>query len=128
MIFSILRCFMCIPLIWVFPQFFKLVCLELKIVFLLKTELNERVFRFAVDGGWSNWENYGPCSKTCGSGSRTRTRTCNDPAPAEGGKPCVGLGSETQTCNVKACPGIYAHFKVLMKDCNLNMLDIHFFF
>ena len=118
MIFSILRCFMCIPLIWVFPQFFKLVCLELKIVFLLKTELNERVFRFAVDGGWSNWENYGPCSKTCGSGSRTRTRTCNDPAPAEGGKPYIGSGSETQACNVKVCPGIYVHFKVLIKERN----------
>ena len=50
-----------------------------------------------VDGGFSDW---GKCSKPCGGG--TQTRECNNPAPAHGGKPCVG--EHTQPCNTQACP------------------------
>ena len=53
----------------------------------------------AVDGGWSD---YGTCSKTCGDG--TKTRTCNNPAKANGGADCVG--DATTTCNEGACPGM----------------------
>ena len=50
-----------------------------------------------VDGGWSE---YGACSAACGGG--TRTRTCTNPMPANGGADCVGEASEA--CNTQACP------------------------
>jgi len=56
-----------------------------------------------VDGGWSAWSVWGTCSLTCGGGTQTRTRTCTNPAPANGGADCVGSTSESQACNTQAC-------------------------
>jgi len=50
-----------------------------------------------VNGGYSAWST---CSATCGVG--IQTRTCTNPAPANGGADCSGLSS--QTCNTQACP------------------------
>lgn len=49
-----------------------------------------------VDGGWSEWSE---CSATCGGG--TQTRTCTNPAPANGGASCEG--SSSQECNTQSC-------------------------
>jgi hypothetical protein len=49
-----------------------------------------------VNGGWSDW---GACSLTCGGG--TQTRTCTNPAPANGGANCTGASS--QACNTQSC-------------------------
>lgn len=49
-----------------------------------------------INGGWTGWSG---CSATCGSG--TQTRSCTNPAPANGGATCVG--SNTQACNTQAC-------------------------
>jgi len=49
-----------------------------------------------VNGGWSAWS---ACSASCNGG--TMTRSCNNPAPAFGGAPCSGAGSEA--CNTQAC-------------------------
>ena len=59
-----------------------------------------------VNGGWSAWSAYGACSVTaCGtSGTQTRTRVCNNPAPAYGGADCSGLPSESISCSTAACP------------------------
>ena len=43
---------------------------------------------------------------TCGVGTLTRTRTCNNPPPANGGNDCIGPSSEVQPCNKGCCPGI----------------------
>ena len=51
-----------------------------------------------LDGVWSDFE---ACSKSCGGG--TQIRTCSNPAPANGGKDCVG--DATRVCNTQACPG-----------------------
>ena len=45
------------------------------------------------------------CSASCGDGTQTRTRTCTNPAPANGGADCVGPATETQACIENVCPG-----------------------
>ena len=61
-----------------------------------------------VDGGYSAWGSYGPCSKSCGGGVQSRSRTCTNPPPAHGGKDCSGLGesSSTRECSSQNCPGV----------------------
>ena len=59
-----------------------------------------------VDGGWSQWSRWGYCSQSCGSGLRSRSRTCSDPAPQYGGQDCVGAKLETKECYLKVCPPI----------------------
>eukprot|EP00058_Branchiostoma_floridae_P013772 XP_002599260.1 hypothetical protein BRAFLDRAFT_64392 [Branchiostoma floridae] len=56
------------------------------------------------DGRWSPWLEWGPCTQTCGGGMHTRQRLCNNPPPAEGGKPCEGPSSQEQPCNTDKCP------------------------
>jgi len=55
-----------------------------------------------VNGGWSSWR-CGSCSKSCGGGTQSCTRTCTNPAPAYGGANCVGDSSQIQNCNTQAC-------------------------
>jgi len=42
---------------------------------------------------------------TCGGGSRTQTRTCTNPTPQGSGADCVGSPTNTESCNLLACPG-----------------------
>ena len=58
-----------------------------------------------VDGRWSEWQVWGTCSKSCGGGVQKRIRGCTNPAPANGGRDCVGELEQTQACNLNACPG-----------------------
>ena len=55
-----------------------------------------------VNGGWTptDWE---PCSESCGDGERTGTRSCTNPAPADGGEDCVGDTTVTEACNEGPC-------------------------
>ena len=58
-----------------------------------------------VNGGWSSWNGWTSCSKSCGSGSQSRSRSCTKPSPKYGGKSCQGIARQSQLCNKKACPG-----------------------
>ena len=58
-----------------------------------------------VDGNWSEWSSWEECTRSCGRGNRTRTRTCNNPSVQHGGRPCEGTAVETIMCNVRPCPG-----------------------
>ncbi|XP_046373374.2 SCO-spondin-like isoform X3 [Haliotis rufescens] len=66
-----------------------------------------------TDGGLSLWTQWSvpSCSVTCGvTATRvvTRTRSCTNPPPSDGGRDCTGLGvtfdSETRNCNFSPCP------------------------
>merc|ERR1719451_286190 len=46
--------------------------------------------------GWST------CTKSCGTGTQSRTRTCD--GQNYGGKGCVGSTTDTRDCNTHACP------------------------
>lgn len=56
-----------------------------------------------VNGQWSSWSKYGGCSATCGGGSQYRSRKCDNPAPANGGEPCVGPSQQSRSCNSHPC-------------------------
>jgi hypothetical protein len=55
-----------------------------------------------VDGGWTAWGE-SACSKECGGGTKTLTRSCSNPAPSCGGQNCQGESSKTEACNTQSC-------------------------
>lgn len=70
---------------------------------------------FPVSGGWCEWSEWTPCSRTCGAESVTRYRSCSCPEPKAGGAACsgeqethsgVGVQIQRQPCPViTLCPG-----------------------
>ena len=61
----------------------------------------------SVHGGYSPWSHWSQCTKSCGSGTQRRSRSCTNPLPANGGQNCSGQGqaTELQSCNTHSCPG-----------------------
>ncbi|KAJ0057639.1 hypothetical protein NL108_011581, partial [Boleophthalmus pectinirostris] len=49
----------------------------------------------AVDGSWSCWGSWSSCGASM---SRKRSRTCDNPAPLKGGKPCPGPSRQDEPC------------------------------
>ena len=64
-----------------------------------------RIVFYSADGKWSEWRDWGECSRSCGGGLHTRSRTCTEPPPRHGGKDCSGKPEETRPCNTQSCPG-----------------------
>ena len=59
---------------------------------------------FVVDGQWANWGGWSTCSTTCGAGRQSRSRTCTNPPPLNGGAACRGSSTEGRTCKLRECP------------------------
>ncbi|KAK7491979.1 hypothetical protein BaRGS_00016825 [Batillaria attramentaria] len=55
-----------------------------------------------VDGVIGEWQEWSPCSLTCGGGLRSRDRPCI--GPFYGGAPCAEHLNETEACNEHPCP------------------------
>ncbi|XP_036393537.1 A disintegrin and metalloproteinase with thrombospondin motifs 14 isoform X2 [Megalops cyprinoides] len=66
---------------------------------------------YGHDGSWGSWGKFGSCSRTCGGGVRSRSRQCNNPPPAYGGRDCPGSTFDYQMCNTEECPGPYEDFR-----------------
>uniref|UniRef100_A0A0X3NSN5 A disintegrin and metalloproteinase with thrombospondin motifs 1 n=1 Tax=Schistocephalus solidus TaxID=70667 RepID=A0A0X3NSN5_SCHSO len=56
-----------------------------------------------VHGGWSNWSEWGACSRKCGGGVQYSARECNSPVPQFGGDFCLGTNIQVRSCNLEAC-------------------------
>ena len=79
-----------------------------------------------IDGGWSAWSEYGLCSKACGNGLKKRTRLCNNPPSALGGKDCEGDAFEFQPCKMAECPtdggwGAWNSWSTCSGDCSVGV-------
>uniref|UniRef100_A0A915HHL4 Sema domain-containing protein n=1 Tax=Romanomermis culicivorax TaxID=13658 RepID=A0A915HHL4_ROMCU len=59
-----------------------------------------------IDGAWSTWSQWDPCSKLCNGGFQKRERSCENPVPMYNGKPCVGNTMEYRSCNIETCPEV----------------------
>ena len=75
-----------------------------------------------VDGHWSAWGSFGPCSRSCGSGKQYRRRACNNPAPSSGGSTCNGPSHQSKACNIRVCAGRYCSSIQLPDGANLKGL------
>uniref|UniRef100_A0A3Q2ZGK1 Uncharacterized protein n=1 Tax=Kryptolebias marmoratus TaxID=37003 RepID=A0A3Q2ZGK1_KRYMA len=56
-----------------------------------------------VNGSWSGWSEFSSCSRMCGGGVTRRTRQCNNPRPAFGGRGCEGPDIEAELCHQQPC-------------------------
>ncbi len=81
-----------------------------------------------LDGGWSDWTAWTKCSRTCGNGTQSHTRTCTNPRPSGGGLTCIGIARETQFCNTDPCPiGKFQFYILFILTNNVNKIGIKFY-
>ncbi|RCN46995.1 thrombospondin type 1 domain protein [Ancylostoma caninum] len=61
--------------------------------------------RLSVDGAWGSWSSWSECPSGCGFALQSRSRKCDSPPPAFGGKVCRGLAHQTSVCVSELCNG-----------------------
>ena len=72
-----------------------------------------RIVPVSVNGGWGEWTSHTECSQSCGGGTHTFQRECDNSIPIDGGSTCIGKKQMTRICNTKDCPGMFSNiFKV----------------
>lgn len=67
--------------------------------------INVKYTTNTVNGAMGPWSDWSTCSVTCGTGTRVRMRTCNNPKPENGGLPCTDSTVENGVCSLAPCPG-----------------------
>ncbi|XP_037396626.1 A disintegrin and metalloproteinase with thrombospondin motifs 2-like isoform X3 [Pygocentrus nattereri] len=74
------------------------------------------------DGNWGMWSEFGACSRPCGRGIQFRTRSCDNPHPANGGRTCTGSNYQFRMCNTQDCEDPYKDYRA--EQC--SMMDSKF--
>ena len=69
-----------------------------------------------VNGGFGLWSAWTTCSKTCGTGAQSRSRTCTNPVPNDGGQNCTGDYTQAKSCKLTSCPGKKDDFELACLD------------
>ncbi|XP_074919520.1 SCO-spondin-like [Chelonoidis abingdonii] len=69
-----------------------------------------------VNGAWAPWGEWSDCDAECRGGVRSRTRSCTDPPPKNGGQPCPGDTVQTEPCNLQPCGDA--------RDCGPEMVHV----
>ena len=77
---------------------FQLTCLHTQ--FVLRSTFSLSLVS-QVLAGWSQW---GACSKTCGTGTQTRTSLCRYTPGTSDPFPCPENGNNTRSCSLAQCP------------------------
>ncbi|XP_026272666.1 semaphorin-5A [Frankliniella occidentalis] len=76
-----------------------------------------------VDGGWSGWSAWAPCSVVDGADADTscqcRQRRCDNPAPANGGMPCHGETTSVTNCTVHGGWTAWSAWSACSQTCGL---------
>lgn len=82
-----------------------------------------------IDGHWTLWTPWGQCSKTCDTGLQSRTRMCDNPAPAFGGIKCRGFSEELRQCDtgipcmIHGNWGMWTEFTACSATCGTGMTN-----
>lgn len=66
--------------------------------------INRKYANLLVDGAYTRWSNYSSCTVSCGTGTKTRNRSCTNPRPQHGGNDCRGSSTQTERCFLRNCP------------------------
>ncbi|XP_050798803.1 SCO-spondin-like [Gopherus flavomarginatus] len=69
-----------------------------------------------VNGAWAPWGEWSDCDAECRGGVRSRTRSCADSPPKNGGQPCPGDAVQTEPCNLQPCGDA--------RDCGPEMVHV----
>ena len=59
--------------------------------------LGVKYTQISIISDWGQWSGFGACTVTCGSGLRTRIRSCLNGQ-------CEGPATDSQLCNAGQCP------------------------
>ena len=81
---------------------------------ILRSKFTVNPWGVPVNCKWSDWST-NQCTKTCGGGQRTKTRTKK--VSEKNGGTCSGTSSESEACNTQRCSGNVTF--VIRTDCNL---------
>ena len=68
-----------------------------------------------IDCQWGPYGEWTNCTKSCGGGEKTRSRSVETPE-ANGGKECPGNEADTSSCNEHSCPGNYVHMALFLQN------------
>uniref|UniRef100_A0A8C5ME45 ADAM metallopeptidase with thrombospondin type 1 motif 5 n=1 Tax=Leptobrachium leishanense TaxID=445787 RepID=A0A8C5ME45_9ANUR len=83
------------------------ICLHGKCV----DKTKKKYYSVSSHGNWGSWGPWGQCSRTCGGGVQFAYRHCNNPAPRNSGKYCIGKRAIHRSCNVNPCPSNAKSFR-----------------
>ncbi|CAH1246490.1 ADAMTS16 [Branchiostoma lanceolatum] len=73
------------------------------------------------EGGWSLWNSWTGCTKTCGLfGVKWRYRICDNPEPTYGGAYCVGDGTDFGICELQSCENAIGFYDERLDQCSAH--------